>query len=186
MHLTDLDHEWAKSYAMQALSDLDAREVLVRASVSKCHRLHFLQMAAEKMCKAHLTLKNGHARMKKTHEVIKKNLPIIARTFYARNSRNNKAAQRQITAIRQLAFQIEVLAPACDHGGNRPDNTEYPWQDGNGKIHTPCDHTFTNIDDGPGNRSIGPLVRLIRTAADSFRKQTDGSLGISSGERSGI
>ncbi|MGA6980922.1 MAG: hypothetical protein WCC95_04355 [Candidatus Sulfotelmatobacter sp.] len=48
------DQDWARAYAKQALSDLDAREKLESAGVHKCHRLHFLQMAAEKLCKAYL------------------------------------------------------------------------------------------------------------------------------------
>jgi len=54
------DEDWARAYAKQALSDLDVREILVRGNTEKCHRLHFLQMAAEKTCKAYLTIANGH------------------------------------------------------------------------------------------------------------------------------
>jgi len=46
------DEDWARAYAKQVLSDLDVREILVRGNTEKCHRLHFLQMAAEKTCKA--------------------------------------------------------------------------------------------------------------------------------------
>jgi len=46
------DEEWAGGYARQALSDPDAREIPVRGNAEKCHRPHFLQMAAEKTCKA--------------------------------------------------------------------------------------------------------------------------------------
>jgi hypothetical protein len=55
--MSERDDSWA--YAKQALSDLDARESLVSAGSSKCHRLHFLQMAAEKVCKAYLVKTNG-------------------------------------------------------------------------------------------------------------------------------
>ena len=44
------DEEWARGYAKQAISDLDTREIIVRGNAAKCHRLHFLQMAAEKTC----------------------------------------------------------------------------------------------------------------------------------------
>jgi len=54
------DEDWAGGYARQALSDPDAREILVRGNAEKCHRLHFLQMAAEKTCKAYLTMTNGN------------------------------------------------------------------------------------------------------------------------------
>ena len=60
------DQDWARAYAKQALSDLDAREKFALAGAPKCHRLHFLQMAAEKVCKAHLTSANGHENIKPT------------------------------------------------------------------------------------------------------------------------
>jgi hypothetical protein len=46
------DQDWAKAYARQALADLDAREKLALSGAHKCHRLHFLKVAAEKVCKA--------------------------------------------------------------------------------------------------------------------------------------
>lgn len=166
MHLRD--QNWAKSYAKQALSDLRAREALVSAGAEKCHRLHFLQMAAEKTCKAHLTLAQRHDNVKKTHACIKDNLPVIARKTYPATGQNSKIAQWELTAIKHLAGEIELLAPACDHGGARKDNTEYPWEADTGEVHTPCQYTFPNIDDGPENRTINRLVRLIRTAAEAF------------------
>jgi hypothetical protein len=76
------DQDWASAYAKQALSDLDAREKLETTGAHKCHRLHFLQMAAEKLCKAYLTTSNGHNKVRKTHAYIERNLPLIARNFY--------------------------------------------------------------------------------------------------------
>lgn len=43
------DREWARAYALQALSDLEVRDRLAVAGAEKCHRLHYLQMAAEKV-----------------------------------------------------------------------------------------------------------------------------------------
>jgi hypothetical protein len=166
MHLRD--QNWAKSYAKQALSDLNAREAVVKAGAAKCHRLHFLQMAAEKTCKAHLTLNNGHHNLRRSHAVVKDNLPVIARQFYAERSENMAIAQWELKAIKHLANEIELLAPACTHAGAREDNTEYPWEDSNGRVYTPCEYTFPNIDDGPENKTINRLIRLIREAADSF------------------
>jgi hypothetical protein len=67
---------WARGYAKQALSDLEAREILVSGNAEKCHRLHFLQMASEKVCKAYLTMANGHENVRKTHAYVARNLPI--------------------------------------------------------------------------------------------------------------
>ncbi|MFH0924614.1 MAG: hypothetical protein V1872_03120 [bacterium] len=160
------DEDWVRGYAKQALSDLDTREILVRGNAKKCHRLHFLQMAAEKTCKAHLTKVNGHKYVKKIHTYTEKNLPTIARVIYSKLNNNNKMQHWEISEIRRLAREIEVLAPACDHGDRREDNSEYPWQDEKGKVQTPCEYNFPKIDDR--DRSIVRLIRLIRKASESY------------------
>jgi hypothetical protein len=159
------DRDWARGYAKQALSDLDAREKLVRADAHKCHRLHFVQMAAEKACKAHLTIANGHDNVRRTHAYVARNLPIIARHFYAVINDDNRISHWEIAEIRRLAREIEVLAPACDDGNVREDNTEYPWLDGAGNVRVPCEYGFPNIDDH--SRAIVRLIRLIRAAAET-------------------
>jgi hypothetical protein len=156
---------WAEGYARQALSDLRARETLV-GKVEKCHRLHYLQMAAEKACKAHLTISNGHDNVRKRHDYVAKNLPIIARQFYAAINDNNQIAQWEVSQIRRLAKEIEVVAPGCDGGECRKDNSEYPWEDRQGNICVPCEYSFPNINDG--DRAIVRLIKLIRTACESY------------------
>jgi hypothetical protein len=155
---------WAKSYAKQALSDLQAREALVRAGTDRCHHLHFLQMAAEKACKAHLVRMNGHDSVRKSHAYVARILPIIARQFYMAINNKSQIPVWEISEIRRLAHEIEVLAPACDGGDLRQDNSEYPWQDGQGDICVPCEYSFPNIND----REIVRLIRLIRTACESY------------------
>ena len=160
------DEDWARAYARQALSDLDVRDELAIAGAHKCHRLHFLQMAGEKVCKAHLTSANGHENVRKTHAYIEKNIPIIARLFYSRANDDNAMAQWEAREIKRIAKEIQVLAPACDDEGARPDNSEYPWQDGRGDVRTPCEYNFPNIDDE--SRTIIRLIRLIRAASESY------------------
>jgi hypothetical protein len=65
--MTAKDRQWAKGFARQALSDLGVREELVISKSEKCHRLHFLQMAAEKASKAYLIAGNGHDNVKNSH-----------------------------------------------------------------------------------------------------------------------
>jgi len=161
-----IDVSWARGYARQALSDLRIREVLAAENAEKCHRLHFLQMAAEKACKAHLVSQNGHENVRKSHAYIAKNLPLIARHFYSLGNSNASIAQWEIEQIRVLAREIELLAPACDDGDHRRDNSEYPWEGSDGEIRTPCEYSFPTIDDG--DRSIVRLIRLIRTAAEAY------------------
>lgn len=160
------DEDWARAYAKQALSDLDMRERLALTNAPKCHRLHFLQMAAEKACKAHLTAKNGHENVRKTHAYVERNLPIMARVFFRGNSGSSAIRVREMAEIRRLAHEIQVLAPACDDAGTRMDNSEYPWEDGHGDVRVPCEYNFPAIDDE--SRTILRMIRLIRTASESY------------------
>lgn len=160
------DKQWARGYALQALSDLRVRETLVRANAEKCHRLHYLQMAAEKVCKAHLNSTNGHDSVRNSHAYIESILPIIARHFYGAISDNNQIKDWEIRTIRTLAHEIQLLAPACHDGDMREDNSEYPWEGGQGTVYIPCEYSFPNINDG--DRAIVKLIHLIRAAAQSY------------------
>ncbi len=168
MTMPATDEDWARGYAKQALSDLEAREILVSGNAEKCHRLHFLQMASEKVCKAYLTMANGHENVRKTHAYVARNLPIIARQFYTIINDDNEISRWEISEIRRIAREIEVLAPACDENDIRKDNSEYPWQDGKGEVQIPCEYNFPNINDK--SRTIIRLIRLIRTASESYVK----------------
>jgi len=160
------DVNWAKAFAKQSLSDLNVREALVTARVEKCHRLHYLQMAAEKVCKAFLSTSKGQGQVGRTHSVVERNLPILARQFYAVINSNNDMARWELSEVRKLAREIELLAPAIRDGGSREDNTEYPWLDSGGAIRIPCEHTFPGLCDN--SRTIVRLIRLMRTAAESY------------------
>jgi hypothetical protein len=164
------NEQWSRGYARQALSDLRVRETLVDAKVEKCHRLHFLQMAAEKLCKAYLTTANGRDYVKNSHAYIAHHLPVIATHFYGKLNDNNTIKRWELSAIRRIAREIEVLAPACHEGHSREDNSEYPWMDAQGNVSIPCEYSFPNIDDGNENKDIILLIRLIRTAAESYRQ----------------
>jgi hypothetical protein len=159
------DREWARAYARQALSDLHIRDLLAEAGAEKCHRLHYLQMAAEKTCKAHLTMGNGHGSLRKTHAYVETVLPVIARHFYASIGTQSHLPVWQTEAVKRLAHEIEVIAPGCDAGDVREDNSEYPWIDGHGEVRIPCEYGFPGIDDG--DRTILLLIRLMRAAAEA-------------------
>jgi hypothetical protein len=159
------DQDWARAFAKQALCDLDARENLERANARKCHRLLFLQMAAEKVCKAHLTIGNRHENVSNTHGYVAKHLPRIAVYFYSTGG--NRLAEWERRAIENLAHEIQVAAPACKDD-NREDNCEYPWEDGQGTVRVPCEYNFPKIDDSIRNKAIVKLIRLIRAASESY------------------
>src|SRR5271157_4632424 len=55
-------YAWSRAYARQAQADLEAREALLGAPAPACQHLHFLQMACEKIAKAHRCLGGGKIR----------------------------------------------------------------------------------------------------------------------------
>ena len=157
---------WARSYARQALSDLGAREMLVKAKAEKCHRLHFLQMAAEKACKAYQVVNGGVEQAIMSRAVVLKVLPTLARDFISRETPSRVVPGGLMTEIRKLALEIEVLAPACVGGGARQDKTEYPWLDTQGQVCTPREFSFQSLDDN--NRNLAFLIKLIRKASIAY------------------
>lgn len=122
-------------------------------------------MAAEKTCKAHLIMVNGFARIKKSHAYVERHLPAIAKHFYSQLN-NAKIANWELEQIRKLAHEIEVLAPGCEAGETRQDNTEYPWLAAGEEVKAPRDYSFSNIDDR--SKIIVRLIKLIRTAAEQY------------------
>jgi len=158
---------WSRAYARQALSDLQAREVLIAATpqVARCHPLHFLQMAAEKTCKAYLSAGSGNADVRRTHSVVKSVLPVIARELY-RSNETSALPGWQRRRLASLAMEIEVLAPGATIGEVRKDNCEYPWADVRGVIVVPCEHKFAKIDED--ERTFAVLIRLLRAAAKEY------------------
>jgi len=159
------DAEWASAFAAQALSDLDAREILLAGGADKCHRLHFLQMSAEKVCKAHLMTENGYEAVRRVHSYVESVLPVIARHFSSL-AQGSDYQTWQLRAIAKFARDIELLAPACDEGETRPDNSEYPWLDSTDRVQTPCQYKFSHIDDG--DRIVVTIIQLLRVAAKEY------------------
>ncbi|HLQ44387.1 MAG TPA: hypothetical protein VK137_06650, partial [Planctomycetaceae bacterium] len=64
---------------------------------------------------------------------------------------------------RRLFREIELLHPQVSDGGRRPDNCEYPWDDGAGRILVPAEHHFEalRLVDQQG----GPQILKIVEAA---------------------
>lgn len=156
-------YSWARAFAVQALADLAARDALLSHSeVKVCQQLHFLQMAAEKVSKAHRCFGGEDpGRLQFSHAYAAKVLPLIARAkFPADVSR-----QSDIDRLRQLAREIDLLAPTVKDDGRRPDNCEYPWEDADGRLLTPAESTFTKLA-GLDRFEMGKtLLKVIHVAA---------------------
>jgi len=136
--------EWAKGYVRQANADFRRFQFLQSdGAVAECHKLQFLQMACEKLVKAHLCATGTPPEFVQTsHAYIEKTLPIVLRQKLVEHRLPAKKATELLKFVKRLAGEIEVLAPSVDRAGKRPDNCEYPWEDQNGKLHTPLDWSF--------------------------------------------
>ncbi len=150
---------WGRAFAVQAKADFQTYNCLQGGrKVPMCHKLHFLQMACEKLCKAHLCkAESDPVALQPSHRYIGKPLPIVVKQQLARLDR--KAVGKDgypMNEIRHLAREIELLSPAVDDNGKRPDNCEYPWQVGPGEIRTPREHQFPNLNllTAPSGRTL--------------------------------
>jgi hypothetical protein len=162
--------EWAKGYARQAAADLGTWEALKGIpSAPECHKLLFLQMACEKLAKAYLCAGGTDpGTLQSSHAYIAKTLPVIVRQQIAFSGSGFKNPKWVYEHAKHLAYEIELLAPAVKRGGGRPDNCEYPWEDGNGVLHVPLDWSFA-----PSRLLLAPagvtFLKLVRQAIDRFR-----------------
>jgi len=134
--------------------------------VPVCHKLHFLQMACEKLVKAHLCVGGTEPRSLQTsHAYIAGTLPVVLRQQAVFVKFTGGNAKEVLSRARVIAQEIEVIAPSVDRDGQRPDNCEYPWEDLAGTLHSPLDWPFylSDLILIPSGRTI---LKLIRGAID--------------------
>jgi hypothetical protein len=162
--------DWVKAYARQADKDFVAWELYEKhpeAVAAECHKLHFLQMACEKLCKAHLIQRGTPPRdLQGSHGYIANPLRIVIREQMRRMRRNLDGTQGVLTQIRLLANEIELLNPATRRDGQRPDNCEYPWEAGDDVI-SPRNWSFTpsRLCNAQAGRTF---LKLLREAINSL------------------
>ena len=156
--------DWALAYARQADADFKAWELYERhpeAVAAECHKLLFLQMACEKLCKAHL-IRGGTPpdALRDSHGYIANPLPIVIRRQIISSGQNPGRMRWVLDQVRHLAEEIEVLNPAVRRNGQRPDNCEYPWAAGH-EIKSPLDWTFhpLRLLTAPSGRTFVKLLR---------------------------
>jgi hypothetical protein len=156
--------DWVKGYARQADADFKTfQDLQGNKAVPQCHKLLFLQMACEKLCKAHLILGGSNRDLLQTsHGYIAGPLPTIIKQEIVIRAEDVRRLRAVLTAARHLAHEIELLNPAVDRNGQRPDNCEYPWEDHGGQLHSPLDWTFhpPRLLLEPSGSTILKLIRL--------------------------
>jgi hypothetical protein len=160
---------FARQFIVQARSDWGVYELLTgRPDVATCHRLHFLQMACEKLAKAH-RLRDTKSRVEEllsSHAGFAKFVPSFCKLALGEKYRGKDAQlARVIKDSRALAREIEKLAPAIDRRAT-PENAEYPWERDE-EVIAPCEHNFPSLDllGKAGGRTF---LKLIKQGMEAF------------------
>ena len=149
--------EWANGYARQADADYNTFMAIQGLAVPDCHRLQFLQMACEKLVKAHLCgERTDLGSLQTSHGYVAKTLPIILRQQAISVNLKGRSAREALKHSRHLSQEINYLAPSVKRAGKRPDNCEYPWEDDKGILHIPLDWSFL-----PSQLLVRPTGRVF-------------------------
>jgi len=139
--------EWSVGYARQANADFELFQALQAGAAEQCHRMQLLQMACEKLAKAHLCGAGADpAGVQTSHAFVAKTLPVILKQTAITFNFTGPPAAEAIKLAGRLAREIELLTPGVDANGKRPDNCEYPWEDDAGVLHSPLDWAFSPSD----------------------------------------
>jgi hypothetical protein len=104
-------YAWSRAYARQAQADLEAREALLGAPAPACQHLHFLQMACEKIAKAHRCLGGAAPEtLMYGHGFAAKVLPQVARELLRRSTFVADLQVKHVgieAMVRQLAREVD-------------------------------------------------------------------------------
>ena len=142
----ELRDRWARAYGRQAAADLRSFELLWSDSDSSdSQALHAFQMAVEKVCKSFsCTSGIDPATLQSSHSVATHTLPLIGRGLFGRlvGRVPKRRYEPIIDLLKTTGREIDLLAPANDDGGRRPDNCEYPWAAADDIVRCPSDHQF--------------------------------------------
>jgi hypothetical protein len=141
---------WQMAFLKQARHDWDIYQRTLLPSWPACDRLHYLQMATEKLGKALLIggnislehLLSSHSAFVKFLHVASNNHNLPAKLELTKGQ-----VKAYFNKFLPIAREIEILAPALAQGGPNP---EYHWADNSGQVHVPADYEF-------------PLAKLLQS-----------------------
>jgi hypothetical protein len=150
---------WRQAYFCQARSDYDVFRTLNDQRQPLCHKLHYLQMASEKLAKGFLCDPNGANPHRRTHYAFVNFLKVSKGRPDLRNrlgyGHNYKAYSAYIDSLLPLAERIEKLAPV---GGDFDTmNPEYPWIDARGDVICPANYNFPDF----GKTELAQIQKLL-------------------------
>jgi len=117
---------WQRAFLKQALHEWAAYQKTLLPSWSACDRLHYLQMATEKLGKALLIGGNTSLeRLLSSHSAFVKFLHVASNNHNlpAKLGLTKAQVKAYIRDFLPIAHEIEILAPTLAQGGPNP---EYP------------------------------------------------------------
>ena len=109
--MTPTADNWGKAYARQALADFDTwNQLQGMGDIPSCQKLHFLQMACEKLCKAHLCKQRGAQPedYQSSHTYTAKNLGIVIRQQLSLMANSPRNGQFLLASCKSFAREIEL------------------------------------------------------------------------------
>ncbi len=160
--------EWADAFAAQSRSDFQVYLTLP-AGVEECHKLHYLQMAGEKIAKAYQLrdTKAGLENAMTSHVAFSDFAGAMLMSASERKRFQGKDAWLRSTlkSVKDLAREIEKIAPSVDRQQS-PANAEYPWAEGE-SIVTPCRY-FYPVTKSLRDKGGAEFLKLLQETIDSY------------------
>ena len=165
--------------AKQARAELDARARLFQyeslppdrkrrgeKKLPRCIELHLLQMACEKLCKAHLFISpKPPAGLLRRHDFIEGTLDAIFLMKFSETYKKNLGQRDSLyRRVKLAARDIGALVPK----GSKKENCEYPWCDEAGNIFVPAERPFANLDFLYKDPKGALFLNLVAAAIDSL------------------
>ena len=167
---------WRDALLRQASSDLTVYDLLAKTNAAKCHRLHYLQMAGEKLAKSESPEVQRGEPPPLTHFALGNWLRALSLSRVALRSMGygSTAEFRQArTGLVRSADAVEGCAPAIANRRSRDEiapglwnglgtNAEYPWTSALGQPVAPAEYAFNEpeLDD----------LRLVKLASFMRRR----------------
>lgn len=160
--------DWRTAFLLQARSDFAIFQRLNDSPTDYCHRLHYMQMATEKLAKSLLSPPHSdppeasHAAFVRMLQVLKTRKDVRRQLGF----RHTAAYRAYLDSLLELASRVERLAPSLA-GPNEP-NPEYPWRDSKTQdVIVPAQFAFDEFDlKNPKMLKLAALVgALLRIGA---------------------
>jgi hypothetical protein len=147
-------------YLVQARSDHRAYLLLTRAGADGCHRVHYLQMATEKLAKAYFW--RAGRPLKKQHDYFLKFLRAVGGRGDVGRAVDVKPSEHWEAYVERA---IKAMAPAV--AGDGP-NAEYPWPHAKPEC-APATYEFPLCDELETHRGK-KFLDVLRRLLDHFEK----------------